>query len=100
MNAFKTKVISVADKVTSSKAYKAIEKGAVIASGSALALAGTAISTFAAEIDNTAQNALAIEVKSAEILNNAQPFITPAMTVLCIVGGIKLGMRFLKSAMH
>lgn len=100
MNAIKTKAIELASKVTGSKAYKAAEKTAVAGSVALMGLGVSAMNTFAAEIDNTVQNTIAVEVKSAEILNNAQPFITPAITILCIVGGMKLGMRFLRSSMH
>lgn len=96
----KSKVLSVAEKVTNSKAYKGVEKLAVVASSAAMAVGASGIGVSAAEIDNTAANTLSIAINSSEILNNAQPFITPAITVLCIVGGIKLGMRFLRSAMH
>lgn len=100
MNAVKTKAMEIANKVTGSKAYKTAEKLAVTGSVALMGIGASAMNTFAAEVDNTVQNAIAVEVKSAEILNNAQPFITPAITILCIVGGMKLGMRFLRSAMH
>ena len=58
----------------------------------------SAISAFAVDADNTLQNAITVD--TADILNKAQPFITPAITILCCVGGMKLGMRFLRSSMH
>lgn len=94
----KSKLFSVADKVTNSKVYKGIEKVAVTASAALMTAGVSAMSAFAAEIDNTIQNE--IVVNTADILNKAQPFITPAITVLCCVGGMKLGMRFLRSSMH
>ncbi|MCM1328093.1 MAG: hypothetical protein NC253_01505 [Ruminococcus sp.] len=96
----KSKVLAVADKVTNSKVYKGLEKAAVLGSTALMTAGATVIGSSAAEVDNTVQNALSVTVSSAEVLNNAQPFITPAITLLCIVGGMKLGMRFLRSAMH
>lgn len=89
---------AVADKVTSSKAYKAVEKGAVLTAGTLGTMAMTAFNACATEVDNTLANAITVD--TADILNKAQPFITPAITILCCVGGIKLGMRFLKGSMH
>ncbi len=94
----KMKLCAVADKVSNSKAYKAVEKGAVTASATLASVGAMAITSSAAEIDNTLQNAISVD--TAEILNMTQPFMTPAITILCCVGGIKLGMRFLKGSMH
>lgn len=98
MNAIKTKAMGIASKVTGSKVYKAVEKTAVAGSVALMGIGVSAMNTFAAEIDNTIQNE--IVVNTADILNKAQPFITPAITILCCVGGMKLGMRFLRSSMH
>lgn len=98
MNAIKAKVISVADKVTNSKFYKGFEKGLVVGSATLMTVAGSAISAYAAEVDNTLQNSLAVD--EASVLNYTQPFMSPAIKILCVVGGIKLGMSFLKRAFH
>lgn len=98
MNTIKSKVLSVADKVTNSKLYKGAEKVLVCGSAALMTVAGSAITSYAVEADNTIQNAIAVD--TADILNKAQPFITPAITIMCCVGGIKLGMRFLRSSMH
>lgn len=95
---FKSKVLAVADKVTNSKAYKSVEKGLVVGSATLMTAGATALSSYAAEIDNTFQNAISVD--TADILNKMQPFVTPAITIMCCVGGIKLGMRFLRSSMH
>lgn len=98
MNEIKAKVMSVANKVTNSKVYKGIEKGLVVGSAALVTVAGSAVSTFAAELDNTLQNSLAVD--EASVLNYTQPFMSPAIKILCVVGGIKLGMSFLKRAFH
>lgn len=90
----KSKVLTVADKFTNSKAYKAVEKGAVIGSSAIMAVGVTATNAFAAD------GVGAITVDTASVLSNMQPFLNPAVTVLCIVGGIKLGWSFLKRAFH
>lgn len=95
---FKSKFFTVADKVTNSKAYKAVEKGLVVGSATLMTAGATVLNSFAIDADNTLQNAIAVD--TADILNKAQPFITPAITIMCCVGGIKLGMRFLRSSMH
>lgn len=94
----KMKLCAVADKVSNSKVYKAVERGAVTTSAVISSLGLMGITSSAAEIDNTLQNAISVD--TAEILNMTQPFMTPAITVLCCVGGIKLGMRFLKGSMN
>lgn len=95
---FNSKALAVADKVTNSKFYKSVEKGLVVGSATLMTAGFTALNSFAVEADNTLQNVIAVD--TADILNKAQPFITPAITVMCCIGGIKLGMRFLRSSMH
>ena len=90
---FKSKVFAVADKVTNSKAYKSAEKCAVIGSSALMAVGATVTNAFAAD-------GVAITVDTSSVLTNMQPFLTPAVTVLCFVGGIKLGWGFLKRAFH
>lgn len=96
--AIKSRVAGIADKISNSKIYKAVEKGAVTASAALMTAGVTAISSFAAEGDNTLQNALAVD--EASVLNYTQPFMTPSIKILCVVGGIKLGMSFLKRSFH
>lgn len=96
----KMKLCAVADKVEKSKAYKAVERGAVTVGAAVTSLGVMGMSAFATEADNTVANAISVSVSSDQILNNAQPFITAGIPILCIVGGIKLGMRFLRGSMH
>lgn len=95
---FKSKVLAVADKVTNSKVYKSVEKGLVVGSATLMTAGATVLSSYAAEIDNTLQNSLAVD--ESAVLNYTQPFMSPAIKILCVVGGIKLGMSFLKRAFH
>lgn len=94
----KSKVSAIADKVSNSKAYKAVERCAVVGSATLMGVGMSAVNAFAVDADNTLLNSITVD--TADILNKAQPFITPAITVLCCVGGMKLGMRFLRSSMH
>lgn len=95
----KMKLCAVADKVENSKAYKAVEKVAVTA-GAGLITAGTlAMNSFAADDAGVGTIVLA-EINSGDILNTAKPFINAGIPILAIVGGIKLGTRFLRGSMH
>lgn len=89
---------AVAEKVTSSKAYKAVEKGAVTAGAAITTLGFMGMSAFAEGADLTT---FAISnLKADDIISTAQPFITAGIPILCIVGGLKLGIRFLRGSMH
>ncbi len=98
MNAIsvKTKVAGIADKVTNSNLYKAVEKGAVTASAF-LATAGISAVNAFAEAGGAGSD---ITVDTAQILNTANPYIKAAVSVLCVVGGFKLGMRILRGSFH
>ncbi len=96
--AIKSKVAGIVNKVSDSKLYKAVEKGAVTASAFLMTTGAAAMTTFAAEVDNTLQNSLSVD--ESAVLNYTQPFMSPAIKILCVVGGIKLGMSFLKRAFH
>ncbi len=90
------KCAEVADKLYNSKAYRCAEKVAV---GASTALAGvglSAMSAFAADLGSIVTSAASAD----SILENAEPFIEPAIILLCSIGGIRLGMRFLRSSIH
>lgn len=94
----KNKIVGFADKVTNSKAYKAVEKAAVTA-GAGLITAGTmAMTSFAA--DSGVGTTVLTEINSSDIFDNAKPFINAAIPIMVVVGGIRLGIRFLRGAMH
>lgn len=93
----KNKIIGFADKVTNSKAYKAVEKVAVTA-GAGLITAGTmAMTSFA---DSGVGTIVLSEINSGDILDNAKPFINAGIPIMVVVGGIRLGVRFLRGSMH
>lgn len=96
MNAtnIKSKLIATVDGITNSKAYKAVEKAAVVASATVATVGASAINSFAVG------DGIKITVDESAVLSNAEPFLTPAVTILCIVGGIKLGWSFLKRSFH
>lgn len=94
----KNKIVGFADKVTNSKIYKAVEKAAVTA-GAGLFTAGTlAMTSFAA--DEVGSTTVLTAINSKEVLNNAMPFINAGIPILAVVGGIRLGVRFLRGSMH
>lgn len=93
----KNKIVGFADKVTNSKAYKAVEKVAVTA-GAGLITAGTmAMTSFA---DSGVGTIVLSEINSGDILDNAKPFINAGIPIMVVVGGIRLGVRFLRGSMH
>lgn len=94
----KNKIAFFVDKVTNSKAYKAVEKFAVTA-GAGLFTAGTlAMTSFA--VDEVGSTTALTAINSKEVLNNAMPFINAGIPILAVVGGIRLGVRFLRGSMH
>ena len=102
MNTIATKVrmkcAEIADKVSQSKVYKGAEKIAVGASTALMGVGLTAIDSFA--VDGEVSNAITTAINVGDIIENASPFIESAIMVLCAVGGIKLGMRFLRGSFH
>lgn len=90
----KTKLSCISGKILDSKAYKTVERVAVGAGAGLTALSASVMSTSALG------EGITITVDEGAVLSNANPFLTPAVTILCIVGGIKLGWSFLKRSFH
>lgn len=93
MNAIKTKVASMAEKVSNSKAYKTAERIAVGAGASVMAL-GASISASAVDWGST----ISAETAVGSIAENASDFIEPAIIIMCAVSGLRLGMKFLRGS--
>ena len=93
----KMKLCAVADKVTNSKAYKAVEKGALAVGTGAVALGSMAVTACA---ESGVGSVVLAEINSSDVLNNAIPFINAGIPILVVVGGIRLGTRFLRGSMH
>lgn len=96
MNTINSKIVMTAGKFFNSKAYKTAEKIALAGSSAAIAV-GSAVTNVMA-VDGT--GGINVTVDTASVLQNANPFINPAVTVLCVVGGIRIGWGFLKRAFH
>lgn len=97
MTNVKTKLSSVSGKILGSKAYKTVERIAVGAGTGLTALGVTAINSSAADdVDFSAVITAAANV--GNIMKNAQPFIEPAIIIMCGVAGLRLGMKFLRGA--
>ena len=94
---FKIKAVELASKVESSTAYKAVEKCAVTVGAGVTSLGFMAMNAFA---ETGASTLVISEIKSNDILSNAMPFINAGIPILVVIGGIKLGVRFLRSSMH
>lgn len=93
----KMKMCAVADKVTNSKAYKAVEKVAVTAGAGIMSVGVMAMSASA---ESGVGSIVLSEINSGDILSNATPFINAGIPILAVVGGIRLGTRFLKGSMR
>ena len=93
---FKNKLFSVADKVTNSKAYKAVEKGVLAVGAGVTAFGVTALNSFA---ESGAGTVVLAEINSGDVLKNAMPFINAGIPILVVVGGIRLGIHFLRGSM-
>ena len=96
MNKIKSKMYVATSKFFDSKAYKTAEKVAITASSACIALSPIITDVLAADENGV----LNITVDTSSVLTNANPFINPAVTVLCVVGGIRIGWGFLKRAFH
>lgn len=97
MTNIKARCAQVADKVSNSPVYKKAEK-AVITAGATVSTLGAMAVTACAE--GEISNAITTAINTDEIMGNASPFIESAIIVLCAVGGLKLGMRFLRGSFH
>ncbi|MBE6846168.1 MAG: hypothetical protein E7508_10815 [Ruminococcus sp.] len=93
----KARCAQVAGKVSDSPLYKKAEKLAVTAGATVSSLGLMAVNASA---EGEVSNAITTAISTDEIITNASPFIESAIMVLCAVGGIKLGMRFLRGSFH
>ena len=96
MNGIKSKMITTMGKVLDSKFYKFAEK--TVLAGTSACVALTPVITDVLAADGEGQ--ISVTVDTSSVLANANPFINPAVTVLCVVGGIRIGWGFLKRAFH
>ncbi len=96
----KTKVAGIADKVSDSKLYKAVEKGAVTVSVFLTTAGFSNINAFAEEMLPVDHDYVSIRssINIDEFLSTANPYIKAALGVLCVVGGFKLGIRILRGS--
>ena len=94
----KNMIVGFADKVTNSKAYKAVEKVAVTACAGLITAGTIAMTSFAA--DSGVGTIVLSEINSSDIFDNAKPFINAGIPIMVVVGGIHLGVRFLRGSMH
>lgn len=93
----KMKLCAIADKIENSKSYKAAEKVVITAGASILAVGTMAMTSFA---ESGVGTIVLSEINSGDILTNAKPFINAGIPIMVVVGGIRLGVRFLRGSMH
>lgn len=95
--------MSIKEKIVNSKVVrsvvnsKAFNKAVDIAGTAAVAM--TALAT-SASAETGVGSAVLSEINSADVINNAMPFVNAALPILCVVGGVKIGVRFLKGSLH
>lgn len=93
--------MSIKEKIVNSKVVRSVATSKTFNNAlTAVGSAALAVSTFAvsASAEDAAFNITNID--TAPLINNAQPFITAAIPVIVLIGGVKLGIRFLRSSMH
>lgn len=94
--------MSIKEKIANSKVVRSVVTSkhfnkALNVAGTATVAATTLMTSASAE----GESALAISaISTGQILDNALPFINAALPVLCVIGGLKLGIRFLKGAIR
>lgn len=94
--------MSFKEKIVASKPVQFVvnSKGfnkALNVAGIATVAATTLMTTASAE----GEGSIAIAaISTGQILDNALPFINAALPILCVIGGLKLGIRFLKGAIR
>ena len=99
MTNIKEKAVMLASKIHDSKAYKAVEKVAVGASAVVTTASLTLMNPLAAEGGGVDLAATLTSIGAADkIMSNASPFVEPAIIIMCAVGGLRLGMKFLRGS--
>lgn len=95
--------MSIKEKIVSSKPVqfvvnsKGFNKALNAVSSAAVAVSALAVSASA---ETGAASVALSEINSADVINNAMPFVNAALPILCVVGGVKIGVRFLKGSLH
>lgn len=95
--------MSIKEKIANSKLVrnvvnsKAFNKAVDVAGTACVAMAALATSASA---EGGVGSVVLSEINSADVVNNAMPFVNAALPILCVVGGVKIGVRFLKGALH
>lgn len=93
----KMKLCAVADKLENSKAYRAVEKTAVTAGAGIMTAGVMAINSFA---DTSSLGSIALaEINSGDVVDVAMKFVNIGLPIFAVVGGLRLGMRFLRNCM-
>lgn len=93
--------MSIKEKIANSKfvrsvvTSKAFNKAVDVASVAAVSACALATSASA-----DATSVALSTINSADVINNAMPFVNAALPILCVVGGVKIGVRFLKGSLH
>lgn len=93
--------MSIKEKITNSKVVRKVVSSKAF--NKAVDIAGTAavaVTALATSVSADAGTIALSTINSADVVNNAMPFVNAALPILCVVGGVKIGVRFLKGALH
>ena len=75
-------------------------KLAPIVVGASTAIGAVCVSAFAESGAGQVGTIVLSEINSKDVLSNMLPFVNAAIPILAVVGGVKLGRNFLRSAFH
>lgn len=95
--------MSIKEKIVTSKPVqfvvnsKGFNKALNAVSSAAVAVSALAVSASA---ETGVGSVVISDINSADVINNAMPFVNAALPILCVVGGVKIGVRFLKGSLH
>ena len=93
--------MSIKEKIVNSKVVRSVVNSKAF--NKAVDIAGTAAVAMTALATSASADATSVAlstINSADVINNAMPFVNAALPILCVVGGVKIGVRFLKGSLH
>lgn len=93
--------MSIKEKIVNSKVVRSVATSKTFNNAlTAVGSAALAVSTLAVSASAEGEAFSITNIDTAPLISNAQPFINAAIPVIVLIGGVKLGIRFLRSSMH
>ena len=96
--------MSVTEKIANNKLVKKVVNSKVVskaldasdAVGASVCLLAT--NAFAAEGSTDLSSVITAAANIDSIMENAKPFVSPAIIIMCSIAGLRMGMKFLRGA--